>query len=108
MFTVDGIVYAGTPDAPINLIRVASVRPLDDYKLLLDFSTGEQKIYDCTNLLDKPVFRPLKAKAIFNSVYLDGSTVAWNNGEIDIDAECLYENGKAVMRSSPATSSGGW
>ncbi|MDR1453004.1 MAG: DUF2442 domain-containing protein [Candidatus Margulisbacteria bacterium] len=90
------MVYAGTPEAPVKLIRVTSVRPLADYKLFLGFSTGEQKIYDCANLLDKPVFRPLKDKAVFDSVYLDGGAPVWNNGEIDIDPECLYENSKDI------------
>ena len=37
MYIVDGIAYAGEPE---QLIRVKSVRALDDYKLLLLFTNG--------------------------------------------------------------------
>jgi hypothetical protein len=98
MYEKNGIYYAGEPGNHKQLIAVRGVRPLDDYKLWLRFSTNEEKIYDVAPLLDSPVFRPLKDKAVFNSVYLDYATVVWNNGEIDIDPECLYENSAAVPK----------
>ena len=40
MYIVDGIAYAGerTP-----VIKISGIRPLDDYKLWIRFSTGEVK-----------------------------------------------------------------
>lgn len=36
--------------------RVRSVKPLSEYKLFLRFDNNEEKIYDCSELLDKGVF----------------------------------------------------
>ena len=72
-------------------IKVVSVRPLDDYKLWLRFSTGETKVFDCTKLFDFPVFQRLKDKDIFNSVYVDYGIPVWCDGEIDYCPHALYE-----------------
>ena len=40
------------------------------------------------------VFAPLADISTFNAVYIDYHTTVWNNGEIDIDPEILYENGE--------------
>ncbi|GBR77622.1 hypothetical protein RDn1_281 [Candidatus Termititenax dinenymphae] len=96
MYEVDGIVYAGEPGKPVELISVTSAKPLKDYKLLLCFSTGEKKQYDVKPLLKYPAFKPLKNKTIFNSVRVKYGAPIWNKGQIDIDPECLYENGIAV------------
>lgn len=87
MYIKDGIAYAGEPEPPI---LVTGVRPLAEHKLWLRFSTNETKLYDCTPLLDYPVFAPLADEALFGQAYLDGWTVCWP-GEIDIAPETLYE-----------------
>jgi len=93
MYELNGIVYAGDP-API--LQVSGVRPLDDYRLWIRFSTGEAKIYDCKPLLDRPAFLPLKDVEAFRSVYIDYGVPVWQDGEIDLAPEELYENGVAV------------
>ena len=93
MYELDGIFYA---DKPKMLPKVCGVRPLNDYKLWVRFQTGETKIYDCKPLLKYQVFEPLKDTSMFNSVYVDYHTAVWDNGNIDIDPENLYENGAAV------------
>ena len=90
MYELNGIVYA---DDPVPLLTVKSVRPLPDYKLLLRFSTGEEKRIDISSLLDEPVFRALRDVSVFNAVYIDYGTVVWNDGTIDIAPEYLYERG---------------
>lgn len=89
MYVMDGVAYAGekTPE-----LRVCGVRPLEDYKLWLRFSTGESKIFDFSALLSKPAFAPLIDKAVFQSVYIDYGITVWNDGEIDIAPKFLYEN----------------
>ena len=89
MYELNGIVYA---DDPVPLKTIKSVRPLEGYKLLLRFSTGEEKEVDITCLLDEPAFRPLQDQKIFQSVYIDYGTVVWCNGTIDIAPEYLYSN----------------
>ena len=90
MYIVNGIAYAGE-QAPT--IKVSGVRPLDDYKLWLRFNTGEVKVFDFKHELDQPAFSPLKDKELFNSVYIDYGVTVWNDGDIDIAPEYLYNNG---------------
>ena len=93
MYVKNGIVYAGELVPPI---RVISVRPLEDYKLWIRFSNGEVKEFNFKPLLDEPAFKPLKDKNIFNSVYVDFGCTVWNDGEIDIAPEYLFEEGNLV------------
>ena len=87
MYIKDGIAYAGEEE---KLITVVSVRPLENHKLWLRFSTGETKIFDFSPLLDNTVFTALKDHASFMSVYIDYGVTVWNNGDIDIAPEYLY------------------
>ena len=90
MYELNGIVYAGELKKPIKVI---SARPLENHQLLLKFATGETKIYDVKPLLGKPVFIALKDESVFNSVYVDGGTAVWCDGEIDIAPETLFVDG---------------
>lgn len=90
MYVIDGIAYAGEPEA---IIKVCGVRALDNYKLWLRFSDGSIKIYDVNKMLNYPAFEPLKDKEVFRGVYIDYDTVNWQNGDIDISPEELYKNG---------------
>ena len=94
MYIIDGIAYAGE-EKP--MVKVISVRPLDDYKLWLRFSTGEEKEYDFKSLLDYPCYVPLKEQSIFKDVYIDYGVPVWNNGEIDICPDELYHNSVPVI-----------
>lgn len=90
MYVKDGIAYAGEPEKEIT---VKSVRPLDGFRLWLRFSTDETKVFDFAPLLGKPVFQPLKDKDVFDQAYIDYGVVVWNDGDIDIAPETLYEGG---------------
>lgn len=87
-YIIGDIAYAGD-ERPA--IKVCGIRPLDDYKLWLRFSTGEAKIFDFKPLLAAPAFAPLADKRVFESVYIDYGVPVWNNGDIDIAPEHLYE-----------------
>ena len=93
MYIVNGIAYAGEP---VPAVKVGGVRPLDDYKLWIRFNTGEAKIFDFKPLLSTPGFSPLKDENIFKQVYIDYGVTVWQDGEIDIAPEKLYEEGVAV------------
>jgi len=69
--------------------RVKSVKPKDDYQLLLQFTDGQQGLYDCKPLLDFGVFRQLQDKLYFNQVTVNDGTVSWPN-EQDICPDTLY------------------
>ena len=93
MYVKDGIVYAGE-HKPI--IKVISVRPLDDYKLWIRFANGDIKKFDFTPLLDELAFKKLKDKEVFKSVYVDFGCTVWNDGDIDIAPEYLFEKGVII------------
>ena len=72
---------------------VTEVEIIDDYKLRLTFNDGKESIFDCLPLMEKyKIYSPLKDKKIFRDFNLDGWTINWLNGTIDIAPEYLYEN----------------
>jgi hypothetical protein len=74
------------------MILVRSVKPLDGFKVLLEFSNGEQKTIDLEPLLHGPIFESLRRDPqLFRTVHLDEElgTIVWDNGA-DIDPDVLY------------------
>jgi hypothetical protein len=74
------------------MILIKAVKPLDGYKVLLHFSSGEQKIVDLEPLLHGPIFEPIrKDPTYFQTVHVDeeSGTIGWDN-HADIDPEVLY------------------
>lgn len=72
--------------------RVRSVRPLPQYRLLLEFSNAEWKIFDVTPYLSSEVFVPLRDPAVFNTVHVLFGSVEWP-GEVDLSYDTLYIDG---------------
>ena len=73
--------------------KVISVLPQEDYKMLVAFENGEQRIYNAAPLLCKPVFMPLKDISVFNKVYIEYGAVTWKDqggNEIDICPDKMY------------------
>lgn len=66
---------------------------MEDYKLWVRFNTGEAKIFDFKPLLDMPAFAPLKSPELFNRVYIDYGIPVWNDGDIDMAPERIYQEG---------------
>ena len=51
------------------MVLIKSVRPLEQYRVLLEFNTGEQKTVDLDPLLRGPVFEPIRSsRAMFRAV----------------------------------------
>jgi len=69
--------------------EVISVRPLDNYMLLLKFKNNELRYYDLKPLLNIGVFKSLKDPAMFNTVRVCFDSIAWAN-QVDIAPETLY------------------
>lgn len=99
MYIVDGIAYAGEQKQPI---RAKAVRPLDSYKLLITFSNDERRVFDFAPLLEMPCYSSLKDKAVFDRVYVDYGTVCWNDGDIDIAPETIYNESSAYNNEATA------
>ncbi|MBR4242069.1 MAG: DUF2442 domain-containing protein [Eubacterium sp.] len=90
MYVINGIAYAGEMKPEI---KVVGVRPLDNHRLWIRFNTGETKTFDFTPLLNKTAYKPLSDINVFKGVYIDYGVAVWNDGEIDISPEYLYEKG---------------
>ena len=76
------------------MIWIAQAEVLNDYVLKFVFNDGSKKSYDFKPLIEKQtLYKPLKDKSLFNDFKLDGWTVSWADGTIDIAPEFLYENG---------------
>ena len=89
MYIKAGIAHAENPKP---LLKVSDIRSLPDYKLLVQFNTGETKVFDFSEILSSPAFSQLRDKEVFDSVYVDHGVPVWDGG-IDIAPEYLYEHG---------------
>lgn len=76
---------------------VTAARILDGYRLELTFNDGQCRIFDCEPLISQyQFFAPLRDKDVFARFELDGWTVTWLDGSVDIAPEHLYEMGMAA------------
>ncbi len=64
-------------------------KPIEDYKLLIKFDNGENKIFDTKPYIHGAWYRELWDKNYFNAVNVDGFTIVWPNGQ-DICPDDLY------------------
>ena len=70
--------------------KVKAVTPLQDYKLLIEYATGEKKIFDVKPYIMCDWFGQLKDEKKFNTVHPRGRTVEWADGQ-DIAPHELYD-----------------
>ena len=76
---------------------VTEAQTLDGYRLALTFNDGQRRIFDCLPIIEQyKIFAPLRDEAIFHAFALDGWTVTWLDGTVDIAPEHLYEMGQAA------------
>ena len=78
----------------MDLIWINNAEYLGDYRLALSFSNGKERIVDVKDyILTHPLFSPLQDKQQFSRFQLDGWTVSWQDGKLDLAPEYLYEIG---------------
>ena len=70
--------------------KVISVTPMPNKFLLVEFSTGESKLFDAKPYIFGSWYGELKDDEYFQTVRPCGSTVAWSHGQ-DIAPHELYE-----------------
>ena len=82
----------------MELIWITAAKVLEGHKLHLTFNNGACKVFDFAQVLAKgmPIFEPLKNLTVFRNIVLDGWTVTWQDGTIDIAPEYLNEHGVTV------------
>ena len=71
------------------MIKLISVKPLDNYILELGFNNGEKRLFDVKPYLGIGIFEELKDKAYFKNVTTKFDSIAWQNGQ-DFSPETLY------------------
>lgn len=52
-------------------------------------------MFDFKPLLSQPAFAPLEDEAAFSGVYIDYGVTVWNDGDIDIAPQYLYDHASA-------------
>lgn len=88
MYIVNDIAYAGTP---FEDMKVDRVRIVNDFCMLVRFSSGETRLFDATPLFAMPAFEPLSDEDVFKTFRIDHGVLTWQDGSIDIAPEFLYE-----------------
>ena len=91
MYIVDDVCYAGEL---LDNIKVTEAKPLRGGMMLVTFSTGGKRLFDTTKL-QGTAFKPLSDEAVFNHPSLFHGVITWNNGEIDIAPETVYQESLA-------------
>jgi len=73
------------------MLRVIAVKPLDGYKLEIEFNDGVKRVIDCSFLLHGTLGTPLKDLEYFRQVRVDDDarTIVWPNG-LDPAPELLH------------------
>jgi hypothetical protein len=75
--------------------EVTNAEYIENYKVSVLFNDGIKKTVDFYSLLflnDYPAFRPLKDLEFFKNFRVT-DTIEWDNGNIDIAPETIYELG---------------
>lgn len=75
----------------MDKIILLDLKPLDDYRLQLYFSTGEQKIFDVSPYISGTWYGKLQDLAYFKQVRIAFNTAQWPDGQ-DIAPHELYDN----------------
>lgn len=72
---------------------IIEVHPLEDYRLLVRFDNGEERVFDLKPYLEMGRFAELKDMAMFQSVRISFDTIEWAN-HLDLDPEFVYAHSK--------------
>jgi hypothetical protein len=87
MYIIDDVCYANERKDDIS---VKSAKLLRDGMILVEFATGEKRLFD-TSILEGSAFLPLKDEKILRDITIFHGVMTWNDGEIDIAPEMVYE-----------------
>lgn len=102
MYEVDGICYA---DTPMNERRITSAKPLLGGLVKVTFLSGEQRLFDVTTLTGS-AFDALADEAVQASVKAEHGFISWDNGNVDLAPEYVYEHSIPYMVEDPTLLAG--
>ena len=87
------------PESTCDDIYVTRVATGSRRVIACEFNDGaEYRTFDITPLLDREPFHALVDEAIFRAVECHYGVPNWNDEEIDIAPEYIYENGTRITR----------
>ena len=98
----NGIAYANSTE---GAIEIKAIKPLPDKMMIITFTSGEQRVYDGTRLLQYPAFAPLADEDVFMQVTIDDGIATWCNGTIDIAPEVMYRDSYSYSPPHESTAS---
>ena len=75
--------------------KVSHVAPLELYRLLVTFETGERRCFDLTPYLQCGIFQALRDEACFREVRAEAGGIVWPGGQ-DLSWDTLYLEGKEI------------
>lgn len=90
MYIVDNIAYAD--DFNTENLKIIEIKIVSELYMLITFSNGEKKIFDATFLLQFPAYKKLENFEVFKNAYIENGILMWDNGQIDISTDTLYNN----------------
>ena len=91
MYIVDDVFYA---EMMKTGIKINNAKPLQGRMMLIEFSTGEKRLFD-TTILKGSAFAPLEEEEVFNNPQIFHGFITWKNGEIDVSPEKVYSDSVA-------------
>ena len=56
------------------------------------FTSGEKRIFDAKYLMQYPAYKKLENFEIFKKAYVENGIIVWEDGQIDIAPETVYQN----------------
>lgn len=75
------------------MLKISSAEYIQDYKIRVCFNNGVGMVFDFLPVIEKySVFKVLKDIDLLKNFVLT-DTLEWNNGELDIAPEYIYQNG---------------
>ncbi|MGB8212269.1 MAG: DUF2442 domain-containing protein [Anaerolineales bacterium] len=77
----------------MSIPKIQAVSPLEGKRLLVKFTNGMEKTYDCHQLLHLAAFQALQEEAFFKMVKVDagGFGISWND-DVDLGEYELWVN----------------
>lgn len=74
-----------------KIYKPVKVTALTDYILEIEYNDGKIIKFDFKDLLNHPLFKPLKEIELFEKARINGSSICWND-DIDICADSIYKS----------------
>ena len=77
--------------------RIQQVEAIDNYQLIVTFTNGIKKLFNCKDKLQSEQYSALKDFFLFKSVKIDtnGYALSWTD-DIDISENELWTKGKII------------